>query len=59
MPMVNFSDEEIEAVVPYLYGTSPWDDAGHPDHDVALSFREKLEDVRSTTEIARSEGGQR
>lgn len=53
MPMVNFTEEEVETVLPYLYGTAPWDVDDHPDHDVAISFREKLESARSTTETDR------
>lgn len=58
MPMVNFSEEEIETVVPYLYGVSPWDEGSHPDNDVAVSFRAKLEGARSTTDTDRSGGEQ-
>lgn len=43
MPMVNFSEEEIEAVLPYLYGTAPWDDETRTGHEPAISFRDKLE----------------
>lgn len=46
MPMVNFTQEELEAYLSLSYGAAPWDDESHPMHDVAISGREKLEQAK-------------
>lgn len=43
MPMVNFSEDELEVLVAHTVGTAPFDDETHPDHEVAISARKKLE----------------
>lgn len=61
--MVNLSEEELQALIDYTAGVSPWDDDTHEDHKVANAAREKLVRAqrrdRQDTGVERSEGSNR